>query len=579
MKLEHQFRTLEIGKPDSKERTVTLSFSSEEPYERYFGIEILDHSLGAIDFSRLKNGAPLLFNHKRDEVIGVVESAGIEDGRGVAVVRFGNSAKAQEVLRDVEDGILKNVSVGYEIQEMRLESERDGIETHRVTRWFPYEISIVSIPADNTVGIGREAQMEEKEIKITGEDMENKKTQESTVDVAQLQKEAREKEVHRIKEIISLGEKLNKKAMAQKAIDDGTDLDVFRAAILGEITLRENEIKTDSSEIGMSKREIKSYSFTKALAAAITGDWSKAGLEKEASLAVEKHLGVQSRGFYVPHDVLKREITTTGNAANLVDTTYMPQSFIDLLRDKLIISKLGGTTLTGLKGNIAIPKQTGTLSAYWIDEGEDTTESELSIGMMNLSPKTVSGATAYTRQMLLQSNPSIEALVMKDLAFNIAKAIDLAAISGNGTKEPVGILNQTGINAIDTSGGLSWEKVVEFESVIASQNADVSNMHFIANATIAGKLKTTQKESGTGNYLLEKGEVNGYKFHATNQVADNTLIFGDFSQIITALWGGLDIMIDPYTKGASGGTVIRAFQSLDIGLRYPQSFSATTNIG
>ena len=202
--------------------------------------------------------------------------------------------------------------------------------------------------------------------------------------------------------------------------------------------------------------------------------------------------------------------------------------------------------------------------------------------MLNLSPKTVSGATAYTRQMLLQSNPSIENLVMTDLAANIALAIDRAAISGTGLSgQPKGILNTTGINAVDCTtakGGLNWANVVSFETKVAAGNADVNNMHYIAGAAVTGLLKTTEKSTGSAKYLLEDNEVNGYGFTRTNQVGADTMLFGDFSQIITALWGGLDIMIDPYTKAASGGTVIRAFQSLDIGLRYAQSFSASTNI-
>ncbi len=260
----------------------------------------------------------------------------------------------------------------------------------------------------------------------------------------------------------------------------------------------------------------------------------------------------------------------------------MGGNFIDILRNKLIIARLGGQVLTGLSGNVAIPKQTGTATAYWVIEGEDTTESELTIGMMNLSPKTVSGATAYTRQMLLQGNPSIENLVMLDLATNIALAIDKAAISGTGTNgQPLGILNTTGVNAVNcatSNGGLNWKNTVDFETKTAAGNADVNNMNYIAGAGVTGILKTTEKTPNSGKFLLEDGQVNGYNFSRTNQVDANTMLFGDFSQMITGLWGGLDIMIDPYTKAASGGVVIRAFQSLDIGLRHAQAFSASKNI-
>lgn len=166
MKLKPQFRDLELKSFNEENKTVELTFSSEEPYERWWGIEILDHSSISVNMNRLNNSAPLLFNHDRDVVIGVVEFAKIENKKGHAVVRFGNSEKAKEVFSDVVDGIMKNVSVGYQINEMKLESESKGVETYRVTQWEPFEISIVSIPADNTVGVGRISDLEEQEVKI-----------------------------------------------------------------------------------------------------------------------------------------------------------------------------------------------------------------------------------------------------------------------------------------------------------------------------------------------------------------------------------------------------------------------------
>ena len=581
-KLEPQFRSFEAGEIDKEKRTITLSFSSEEPYERWWGIEILDHSSTSVDMNRLNNSAPLLFNHNRNEVIGVVDFAKIEDRRGVAVVRFGNSEKAKEVFSDVADGIMRNVSVGYQIDEMQLESEKDGVETYRVTGWQPFEISIVSIPADDTVGVGRSDEtLTEKEIKIENK-KEEKKMEEKKIDVKTVQNEARNAERARVREISAIGAKHNMTELSSKAIENGTAADEFRALVLDKIGTKQTTIDSKAGDIGMSEKEVKQYSFSKALAAAITGDWSKAGFEKEASRAVEKMLGKDSRGFYMPHEVLKRDLTTTGTTSNLVSTQHMAGSFIDILRNKLVISKLGGQVLSGLSGNVAIPKQTGSATAYWILEGADTTENDLSIGMLNLSPKTVSGATAYTRQMLMQGNPSVESLVMTDLAANIALAIDKAAIDGTGANgQPTGLLNTTGVNAVDCSsnaGGLNWANTVAFETAVATANADIGTMNYIAGAGVAGTLKTTLKASNTAVYLLQNGEVNGYGFQRTNQVGANTMIFGDFSQIITALWGGLDIMIDPYTKAASAGTVIRAFQSLDVGVRYPQAFSASTNI-
>jgi HK97 family phage major capsid protein/HK97 family phage prohead protease len=576
MELKPQFRDLELKSFDEKKRTVSLSFSSEDPYERYWGVEILDHSTTSVNMERINNSAPLLFNHNRDEVIGVVEFAKVEDKRGIAVVRFGNSKKAKEVFSDVVDGIMKNVSVGYQIDEMKLESEKDGVETYRVTGWQPFEISIVSIPADNTVGVGRSADdLKESEVKILNQKKEIPKMTEEERKALELKAQTTER--NRVREIGAIGTKHSMTEIATKAIEDGMSTDNFRTMVLEKMGSAK-PVDSKQAQIDMNKNEVKSYSFSKALAAAVSGDWTKAQNEKAASDKVAKMLGKDSRGFFVPHQVLQRELTTTTGAA-IVDTTAGGANFIEMLRNKLVIAKLGGQVLSGLQGNVAIPKQTGTATAYWIAEGGDTTASELGLGLIELKPKTVSAKTAYTRQMLLQGNPDIEALVMNDLAANIALAIDKAAISGTGAAgQPLGVLNTTGINGVDCSAGLTWAKVVDFDTQIANSNADIDNMNFISGASVTGKLKTTLKSTNGSEHLLEKGEINGYKHTRTNQVAASTLLFGDFSQMITGLWGGLDIMIDPYEKADSGGIVIRAFQSVDIGVKYPEAFTASTNI-
>jgi len=566
--LKPQFRNFEYKSFDKEKRTVELSFSSEDPYERYWGVEILDHSPTSVNMDRLNNSAPLLFNHNRDEVIGVVEFAKIEDKRGIAVVRFGNSKKAKEVFSDVVDGIMKNVSVGYQIDEMKLESEKDGVETYRVTGWQPFEISIVSIPADNTVGVGRSTDdLKECEVKILNQKKEAimpKETKE--VDVSAVQAEARTAERTRVRDIGAIGAKFKQTDLANTAIDDGTTADEFRTMVLEKLG-SVKPVDSKQAQIPMSEKEVNNYSFSRALSAAISGDWSKAQVEKQASDKVAKMMGVDSRGFFVPHQILQRDLTATTTGSSIVQTTTAGANFIEILRNKLTIAKLGGQVLSGLQGNVAIPKQTGTATAYWINEGANTTASELSLGLVELKPKTVSAKTAYTRQMLLQGNPAVESLVMNDLATNIALAIDKAAFSGTGTNgQPLGIINTTGINGVDCSaaaGGLDWKKAVDFETQIAIDNADVDNMNYVAGASVTGLLKS---------------QVNGYNFTRTNQVAANTMLFGDFSQLITGLWGGLDIMIDPYEKANSGGIVIRAFQSVDVGVRYAEAFTASTNI-
>ncbi len=149
---------------EGNERKFTLSFSSEEPYERWFGLEILDHSPGAVDLQRINQIGCLLFNHNRDAVVGKVNRAWLEGNRGMAEVEFDTDEQSVVIFQKVKSGTLKGVSVGYRIDSLEEvqagKTSADGRFTgpcEIARKWWPFEISIVSVPADATVGVGREA--------------------------------------------------------------------------------------------------------------------------------------------------------------------------------------------------------------------------------------------------------------------------------------------------------------------------------------------------------------------------------------------------------------------------------------
>lgn len=159
---------------ENDSKTYEISFSSEEPYNRWFGPEILDHSAAAIDLTRLNEIGVVLYNHDRDCVIGKIKRAWIEDGRGKAEIEF-DSDDASEVIRQkVDSGTLKGVSVGYSVSnweeveqgETSLDGRFKG-PCSIAKKWMPYEVSIVSIPADATVGVGREYDDTASEIPTT----------------------------------------------------------------------------------------------------------------------------------------------------------------------------------------------------------------------------------------------------------------------------------------------------------------------------------------------------------------------------------------------------------------------------
>lgn len=168
-KLTRDFRigSLERMKGEENERKFTLSFSSEEPYGRYWGVEILDHSEGAVDLKRISEIGCVLFNHNRDYVIGKINRVWIENSRGNAEIEFDTDEDAEKIYQKVKNGTLKGVSVGYKVDSWEEvlpgKKSADNKYTGPVSiarKWIPLEISIVSVPADPSVGVGRELETE-----------------------------------------------------------------------------------------------------------------------------------------------------------------------------------------------------------------------------------------------------------------------------------------------------------------------------------------------------------------------------------------------------------------------------------
>lgn len=153
---------MQVKADEENSNVFELSFSSEEPYMRYFGNEILDHADGACDLSRLNEIGVVLFNHDRNKVIGKIENAWIEDNRGKAKIKFDSDENAKVIMEKVASGTLKGVSVGYVIDNYEVvekgKTSTDGRfegPCYIARKWTPLEISIVSIPADSTVGVDR----------------------------------------------------------------------------------------------------------------------------------------------------------------------------------------------------------------------------------------------------------------------------------------------------------------------------------------------------------------------------------------------------------------------------------------
>lgn len=579
---------------NEESRTVELAFASETPYERWWGVEILDLAQPSVRLGRLTAGGPLLMDHDSRDHIGVIESVQIGTDRvGRAVVRFGKSARAEEVFQDVKDGIRRNVSVGYMIHKAVLVEQNEEQDTYRVTDWEPFEVSLVSVPADASVGIGRSADAESP---IEFIPLQEKQIM-SDINVEEVRAEAVKSEQKRTQEIIAMGEQFKAygaDGVAAEHLRAGKSVEETRAAIMTKIGTR----ALPSADIGMTQEEARSFSFVRAIQAAVLikdGKFSQArdigGFELDASDAVAKKMGRESRGFFVPNEVQKRDLLvgTPTAGGNTVATDLLASSFIDLLRNKMAVTGLGAKFLTGLVGQIAIPRQTAGATAYWVAENGAPTESQQAFDQVTMTPKTLGAFTDITRKLLLQSSIDVEGLVRNDLATVIAMAIDLAAINGSGaSNQPTGILNTAGIGSVagGTNGLIpTWGNLVDLESQVAVANADLGALGYLTNAKVRGKLKQVSKVSGQNGFIWEDGTVNGYATGVSNQVPSNltkgtasgicsAILFGNFADLIIGQWGNLDIMVDPYTGSTAGTVRVVALQDVDVAVRHAESFAA-----
>jgi HK97 family phage major capsid protein len=364
-----------------------------------------------------------------------------------------------------------------------------------------------------------------------------------------------------------------------------------------DITVRDNKIKDletrkpdvaivdgkaaviGGGEIGLSKNEVRRYSLLRAIQAQLGGRVD-AGFERECSEQVAKQLGKSARGMYVPWDVVtaKRDLQIVGGGtgSNFVEKSVLPGSFIEAIRARAILPRLGVPILSGLVGDIALPKM-GAITGYWIAETATPTESTPVLSQVTGTPRTVAGTVDYSRKLAMQSSLDVEALIIADLTKALAQTIDKAAFNGAGGSEPTGLL--TGPISTDvsvTAGTPTFAEIANIMATVEDEIDDIEAAKWAVTGEVFWKLATTATSTGASSFVADymTSRILGAMAVRSGNVTAHYGIFGDWTQMVLGMWGnGLDLRVDPYTGSKSGLVSVTGFMDCDVMVRNAEGFA------
>lgn len=649
-----QFRYFEGTFDEKKPNVVRVAFSSEAPVlrmgdgicapkgERFW--EVLDHSPGNQDIKYLQNRGAVLDEHDPKSQIGVVVSAEInhEEKLGRAELEMDSAGLGLERSRQMREKVRPHISFGYDLlRELSCKPGADGLNV-RTFSWLAFEISSVATPADLTVGVGRTrpeidfSELSDDQIKnlpneqktmlkrilmldkAPAEGGEAAATATQTAKPALSPEAARAAERSRVKEITAVARTLAKdhphcrtkiEEITTEAINGDTSLGDFQVRAMTEILgakPAKNEFTME--ELGMDERDQRSYSILRGIQSCLRRDSRVPdGLEGDVHKEIAKRCGdsVSLEGFGVPHNAPVRCRASRGRGQRDLNVTTFAQGgatvatqivtpIIEILRNRMVTASLGITTMGGLSGNVAIPRQTGAATAYSLAESATLTKSTQALDQILLSPHRVGAWNDYTRQLLLQSSIDVENFIRDDLMKVLALKWDALILNGQGAgSEPLGVLNTPGIGSVVFGGAATYGKVVDFETALAVLNADEGNMAYATSPSVRGAWKkiaaaltgATAVINGAQNAIWApsgtpgEGDVNGYRAIASNQIPNNLVIFGNWGEIIHGLYGGYDVIVDPYSRDTEAAVRIVVNSFGDVAIRHAASFCASADAG
>ena len=592
---------------NDSENKLVFSCASPTPYTREYEDliynEVLEISDTSIDFTRLVDQrSPLLFEHDMEKQIGVVDKAWIENEKLYVAVRFSRSKFAQEILADIKDDIRRNVSIGYIVNDYQMVENENDIPTMIVKNFTIYEVSIVSAPADPFVGVNRNLKIGLNTMENNEENNEEVKTQEDVV--VEAVDETKACKVDETKEVVEetveetpveeIKEEVVEEPIKEEMNDEAEEI---RAAgeLAGEEELAEECIKgkkslEDFKNLLKSKRNINSnknekkdiqmkrFSISKAIRNACSqykGDVSK-DLETQVIADNKRALGIGEEYDVV---ISRRALAPTAtNGQELITGEYLPQEFVPALRPATALSKTGYRIIpsTGHSVSFAVVTQGSTAKMYDLDGNLE--DSDLKFATKELKPRKAGVCVPIPYSLLLQARPEIDAIVSDDIVKALDELRDNMALIGTGeNNQPVGIAKTVGVNNVPVSSIFTYEGVCDAERLIRDSNDMSENLFWVMNSKNYAKFKTTLKDDVAGaEYLMEDGKINGYEAVINNSLDDNTIILGNFDELVITDFDGLMLKVDDITFVKKGAVQIIATCAFDCICRRPASFTVTT---
>lgn len=377
---------------------------------------------------------------------------------------------------------------------------------------------------------------------------------------------------------------------------------IERQVIIDEADRRMNGQQVAGTGDPRLDMEMRNFSLVRAIAGRAGMDVDD-GRERELSTEIQRRAGRTPQGFFVPLSVFhepveERVVTTTlpagGPGSNIIATDLLEGQFIDRLRAALRVRQLGARVLTGLVGNVDIPRLKLSATSGWVGENTALTASDIEVDQVAVRPKHAGALVEFSRNMLMQASPDIEQLVRRDFAAILAEAIDDVAIEGGGAEQPDGVLATAGIGDVAAGapdgGPIAWGLVIDLIAEVEIDNAEGSA--FMTNSKVVKSARKTAKVATTDSVMVMEGPtaLAGFPVASTNLVPSDltkgagsdlsALLFGNWADLILAFWSELDVLVNPFETTAfkKGNVQVRGMLTMDVAVRHPESFAAIKDI-